>query len=400
MPARLLIVGASARAAAQSAHRAGIAVSAVDLFADQDLCEIADVISCPAHDYPQALPALAARLPASPFCYVGGLENHPEVVAELQATRPLLGVPPATLRRCRDPFQLLELAQREGLSIPETRYDPPDPADDASWLRKPFASSGGLGMQLCCSADSIASQAGQAIGVSSRHYFQRYQPGTVCAGSFWADANGCRLLGVSHQLTAGARCGAAAQFAYAGSVGPLVLDPADAQAWDTLGRCVAHHFQLEGLFGIDAICANAPGAAPMMLEVNPRYTASMELWDLVSSPLGQPEWLPLMGAWLGATRSEASGRPRAAGKFILYAQRSQSITPQWLARLRNYLRAGEWLADIPRVPLGVAAGRPITTVIVTGRSYQSVLARVHTLARETESLTGGAAERPSSGSRG
>ena len=91
----LLILGASARAAAASAVRAGLAPRAIDLFADADLraiCSAAQV-----DDYPEGLFAAAIEAPAAPWMYTGGLENYPRLVDDLAARRPLGAI---GARRC------------------------------------------------------------------------------------------------------------------------------------------------------------------------------------------------------------------------------------------------------------------------------------------------------------
>ena len=57
----LAILGASARAAAQSAIRAGLSPWCADLFADRDLCAMASVARCERHDYPHGLLDLMER---------------------------------------------------------------------------------------------------------------------------------------------------------------------------------------------------------------------------------------------------------------------------------------------------------------------------------------------------
>ena len=77
----LAIVGASVRAAAMSALRAGLAPVAVDLFADADLRAL-----CPAErvtSYPRGLAEWLADAPAGAWLYTGGLENHPVLVASM-----------------------------------------------------------------------------------------------------------------------------------------------------------------------------------------------------------------------------------------------------------------------------------------------------------------------------
>jgi predicted ATP-grasp superfamily ATP-dependent carboligase len=72
----LLIVGASGRAAAASARRAGFDPYVIDLFADADTRRLAETVRCPIERYPGAIPELARRLPPGPFLYGGRLPFH------------------------------------------------------------------------------------------------------------------------------------------------------------------------------------------------------------------------------------------------------------------------------------------------------------------------------------
>jgi hypothetical protein len=101
---QLILVGASARAAAFSALRAGLEPYAIDCFADRDLAAV-----CPAvridrypHDFEPAL----ARAPHAPWIYTGGLENHPRLVERLARLRPLLGNAGRGLQEARQPTRL------------------------------------------------------------------------------------------------------------------------------------------------------------------------------------------------------------------------------------------------------------------------------------------------------
>src|SRR6516164_4132875 len=87
----LLIFGASARAAAFSALRAGLRPWCADLFADADLqCR------CPATrieggQYPDTLVEMSRNAPPGPWMYTGGLENHPALVGRITKRHPLWG---------------------------------------------------------------------------------------------------------------------------------------------------------------------------------------------------------------------------------------------------------------------------------------------------------------------
>ena len=99
----LLIVGASGRAAAASAIRAGYDPFVIDLFADADTHRLCPVLKCDPAVYPHGFIPLAEKAPASPWMYTGGLENYPEVVEAISQRRELIGFGSEDLRRMRDP---------------------------------------------------------------------------------------------------------------------------------------------------------------------------------------------------------------------------------------------------------------------------------------------------------
>ena len=107
MNSPLLIVGASVRAAAESASRAGFQPFAIDLFNDVDLKRIAKCRL--STNYPYDLPALAADFPPMPMLYTGALENYPDIITELSKTHNLLGNTAERIQKLRDPIQLREL---------------------------------------------------------------------------------------------------------------------------------------------------------------------------------------------------------------------------------------------------------------------------------------------------
>jgi hypothetical protein len=105
---RVLVVGGSTRAAAWSARRAGLQPVCADLFADLDTRQIAEVVHV--RDYPCSLPQDVAHINADGWFYTGGIENHPDLVEQMDrpdaSYGPLLGTSAAALRLIRDPFWL------------------------------------------------------------------------------------------------------------------------------------------------------------------------------------------------------------------------------------------------------------------------------------------------------
>src|SRR2546430_2673355 len=120
--ASLLIVGASARAAAASARRAGFEPWCADLFGDSDLrAMVPESVRCPANRYPGGLANLLAHAPIAPWIYTGGLENHPKLIKTMAALRPLWGNGPEALRASRDPFAVQSVLRDAGLQALQVR---------------------------------------------------------------------------------------------------------------------------------------------------------------------------------------------------------------------------------------------------------------------------------------
>ena len=93
----VLIVGASTRAAAFSALRAGLKPRCLDHFVDRDLMAICTVDRVEAQEGAAGLERLALGLPPGPWLYTGPLENHPDRVERISRTHRLHGKAAETL---------------------------------------------------------------------------------------------------------------------------------------------------------------------------------------------------------------------------------------------------------------------------------------------------------------
>ncbi|MCA9266622.1 MAG: ATP-grasp domain-containing protein [Planctomycetales bacterium] len=349
----ILIVGASGRAAAQSARRAGVKVGVADLFGDVDLRQCASFHPLPVGRYPAEIARLVRNLSShyAAAAYVGAIENYPEIVDEMSANLPLLGNPADTLRVVRDPERFAtEFAARHWPTARITLNRPPAVADGGRWLCKPFRSAGGNGIQF--THDSNTDK------VRSDVYYQQFIPGIGYSGSYVANGSRCRLLGVCQQLAGRNKSSHrdAAPFRYVGSIGPLSMPPDFQMAWQQLGQSATEAFQLRGVFGIDTIVTEQQTIIP--LEVNPRFTASMELIDRGCD-------ISCFGTHVAAcTTGELPGATIIATslweKQIVYARRAFRVSERCLATLLNGDR--DWCyADIPPAESTIRAGQPITT---------------------------------------
>ncbi len=87
----LILFGASVRAAAFSAIRAGLRPWCCDLFADADLQNVCPARALPPADYPEGFVEVCARAPAGPWMYTGALENYPALIERMSKLRTLWG---------------------------------------------------------------------------------------------------------------------------------------------------------------------------------------------------------------------------------------------------------------------------------------------------------------------
>jgi uncharacterized protein len=384
----VLILGASARAAAQSARRAGFAVSAIDLFADDDLAACADAIRC--DDYPRNLMALSREAPSGPWMYTGGLENHPSIVSAISANRPLWGNDAKVLREVRNPTALFEALSAAGLPAVEAHHDMHEVPRDGNWLAKPVAGCGGLRVHVF-DDDSSLMRGDNAIRPAFRAklwFFQRRVAGVSASAVFVAAAGHTVLLGTSEQLV-GQPWSGAGPFQYAGSLGPLVVNdaPLPESILDEVaqtGSVLAERFRLTGLFGIDGI-VDEKRFWPV--EVNPRYTASCEVIErLTGINAVATQVAACERAALPNANDETPPR-RAAGKLIVFATRDcvYGETASACVRQRNADAALPRVADIPAVGSKFIAGQPVVTVLAEGVDVREVREQLINQASELRS---------------
>jgi predicted ATP-grasp superfamily ATP-dependent carboligase len=381
---QLLIVGSSARAAAWSARRAKFSPVAIDQFADTDLAECGPAVKV--GDLRHESEAAAREAPSSPWMYTGPLENDPELVERISRNRTLWGNSAAVLRQVRDPWRLAAVLTESGLPCPQLR-PPGETATAGRWLRKPLSSGGGRGVRQWAvphpGGTPSAGPAPQSI-LPTRCYLQQFIPGMVASAVFVAGRRELQLLGMTQQLV-NVRWTGSPRFGYAGSLISSRLTRTHAAQFARIGRCLADAFDLRGLFGVDAI-VNRRGVWP--IEVNPRYTASVEVIERATG-------IGALSLHAAACRDEPIVvRPEIpadlrCGKAIVYARNSIEIGrpfAEWVAEM-NAGRSWPRVADIPAVGQHFDAGQPVVSVLAEGGSATAVRRELRRLAARVVQLT-------------
>ncbi len=359
----LILFGACTRAAAFSALRAGMRPWCADLFADADL-----QTRCPAMRLPGRYPDgflqwIGAELPG-PWMYTGGLENRPWLVERLARRRPLWGNDCPALLKARNPAVVYAAVRAAGLPAPAVRAFFRRPPAAGRWLVKPIWGLGDF-IHFWTAADA-------ADRPSLLVYLQEYVEGESRSAVYCGDGKRAWLLGVSRQLV-GADWLHAAPFRYCGSIGPLPVDAATRAALEKLGSALARRCGLRGLFGVDGVVRDG-GFHPV--EVNPRYTASVEVLEYADG-LSALAWH--RSAFAASPRpAPAADAPTACvGKAVYFAPCDLTFPAEgpWADVLRSPPPLDEppAFADIPHPGTHIKAGRPVLTFFVRGDTPEDCL---------------------------
>ncbi len=389
MAARILIVGVSTRALAESAKKAGYDFLTLDYFGDYDQkgwCENYSLKRDSNQAYgAAALYEVSRRLQYQAVVYTASLENYPHIVRRLAAGAeragsvggpPVLGNRPEVLAKVRHAPTVLRFLACQGVPVPETlgagqTANGPDAAGDRRWLRKPIRSGGGRHIRFW--------PGNRPVGAG--FVLQQYLAGRPCSMGFIANGRDAVVLGVSEQWIGRPEFGGR-DFTYCGNIYPLPGHEDTASA-DLMHRLTAIataltcEFDLVGLNGMDFILAEGH---VWPVEINPRYTASMELMEwAVGCSMFDWHVRAVCEDVLPTTDAVQHAQNRAYySKAILYAERDCRAPDlsDWAERdIRDVPFPGE---DMP-------AGSPICTVLASGATADACYAR---LMEQVEQLKG------------
>jgi predicted ATP-grasp superfamily ATP-dependent carboligase len=354
-PRRLLLVGLSARQLAQSAQRAGWRPQVLDLFADEDTCAAAE--SCHAvpavgHEFDrECLLAMARRLGppdrATSLIYGSGLDCRPDLVEELAAGRVLFANSPATLRLIKQPETFFPLLESLGIPYPDTRFSRPEPGD--GWLVKSACSEGGRGVRW---ANSVG-----ATGLPG--YYQRRLEGDALSVLFLANGRRASIIGFNTQWTV-VQPGEQ-PFRFAGASNQAELGSSQR---DEVIRYVQRLAGAAALRGLNSLDFMLDGEGCRVLEVNPRPSATMGLYDGDFARGLLYEHVRACNGHLDAN----SGRPspaEARGFKVIYA-----LDP---VVIPDGMRWPSWSADRPRPGTFIPPDEPLCTINGSGADLRQQL---------------------------
>ncbi len=391
----VLIVAYSGRALAHAAKAASLYATVVDQFCDSDTMAIADAtlrLNFPPERanaklesackplrklFRQPSAILGGLPPISGVLLGGGCENRPSLIQQIQSfagETQQLGLPsPKSLEQLRDRQFYRSAAEHAGCGFPTSMSvksfsaDQPH-TDQRAWLLKSPNSAGGLGVQRIATGQRLPTS------LHSKQYCQQLIPGRQLGVTLIVGPSGTRLAGCTESLsqrdwqpTAPARH--LNEFLYRGSWGPIELSSQQAAQVLRIGDYCASRTGWQGWLQADFI--EDASRQLWLLEINPRWTAGMEV--LVRAGVCNPvtEHLKALGRNIAAGPSSAQAR---CAKAVWYADRDLTAAQLHAAATRAQSKlnalspAGSrefLLCDIPS-PTGdpVLTGHPGLTVVV------------------------------------
>ena len=404
----ICLMGASCRAAAQAAARAGCTrILAWDDFLDADLLEIAQARSLA--DFPEDSPQSLAELQGIPLVLCGGMENRPDFIQRRIDQGMLCGVTGDMLRQLRSLESWQRWASESRIGWPTTVQDLSDPRLDSvrseSWMLKPLGRAGGVHVRAIASLEGLDRVANlgldPGIPKSDLWYLQQYVPGISIGVSYCTDSNWntgsnwntqsseppkTRIVGIARSILS-EELDAPLPWIYRGSLAPYSVSPSVRASLERFAKTVAQSTGIRGLWQADFQID--PNGQLWLLEINPRWSASMELHEL----LQEYSWITehvriLCNGESKRVPSPGSPAGQQVAKGILYAPHGMHLSVAqvdrlgrsgWHGTLRELETAEFCLADIPQSdPLGVdfAEGMPIVTVLVAGEKNADLLEKI------------------------
>jgi predicted ATP-grasp superfamily ATP-dependent carboligase len=357
-------VGASTRAMMDVMARGGRpATGAIDLYQDVDT-QAMSAWSIRIRDL-EDVPRMAARMtrdtgPAG-ILLGGGMENVPDAVESIESNPGLrlLGCPAEAIRRARDPELVAHVLSEAGLPWLKVRTGLKDSRIDDGWIAKPLKSAGG---------DRIYRDRLPRKENPREFWLQEWVRGKCCGATFVGHGEGAELLGCCLHL----RSTKGHRYRYEGSAGPVRLPKEVRECLSKMGDCLSRRLGLRGWFGIDFVVS---GRRPLVLEINPRFTQSMEILDGRSVASLLAAHLAAIGQ--AAAREaipSATTSGRLAGKRILYndADSDLRISADAHQALWRWNRDDQSVRDVPPASAVIPAGAPICTVWSTADSLPGV----------------------------
>jgi predicted ATP-grasp superfamily ATP-dependent carboligase len=348
----ILIIALSARPFVAAAVQAGFKVSAIDGFADSQTQAIANMTSVAPFDndgfQAEALLAIIDTLDTNRyigFIYGSGFEAQPTLLAEIAKRMPLLGNLPATLASVKSPRIFFSACARLGVAHPQT-WTQANASLPLDGLVKAVGASGGGHVQPYSNAK---------VSLDKQCYAQQKLHGLPVSVLFLAYAQQAALVGFNELMLAPTL---ALPYRYGGAVSQIDLTASEQDQLLKAAQQLTAEFSLLGLNSLDAVLQD--GVA-YVLEINPRLSASVGLYETVDGEMS------LLAMHVAACKqaktytlpSSVAVKSGSVAQAVIYSELPLSIPANFIWP--------DWVQDCPspQSSIQMHAGEPICTVLAS-----------------------------------
>jgi predicted ATP-grasp superfamily ATP-dependent carboligase len=345
IPEYILIIASSVRLLAQAAKNAGLKPLVIDIFVDRDTQQYAEafkrVSSLSETQLTSVVDHFIQRYGVTHVIYGSGFEYYPESLRYLDNKLIVLGNSIDTFLRTQDKSDFFSSLDKLSIPYPEVCFVAPN--NQAGWLVKPIQGQGGLGIQRYRPKQQVRSLV----------YWQKFQAGAQYSVLFLADGKSAQMIGFNTQWTID--LGEGREFIFSGIINSCELLNEDKERITDWLHKLACEFRLKGLNSLDFIQADDK---IFVLEINPRPSASMQLYDadLLSRHIKSSQ---------GQLTDYAPSKKGYTGYQIVYAK--QDITIPY---------AFEWpngCMDLPEFGVTYRTGEPVCSIIAHQKQAHLVM---------------------------
>ncbi|TAK61892.1 ATP-grasp domain-containing protein [Methylobacter sp.] len=346
----ILIVAGSARMLVQAAKNAGLKPLVIDLFADLDTQGYAEdfrqINSLAEQDLAPAVDYFVEHYAVEHVIYGSGFECYLESLRYLNSRLIMLGNHPDVFAGQLDKQAFFSILDQLNIPHPGVVFSAPDYADD--WLLKPMQGQGGFGIKRYHVGDNAKTPV----------YWQKFQAGAPHSVLFLANGQQAQVVGFNSQWSV--RLSETEEFVFSGVINSTDLSDAHKAVITGWLKQLVPVFGLKGLNSLDFIHADD---CSYVLEINPRPSASMQLYDQdlltrhIQSCLGTQSCnsVTYSGAWKDY---------HSIGYQIVYAERDLIIP--------DHFEWPNWCMDLPKSGNMCRTGQPICSIIAHQKNSRSV----------------------------
>ncbi|MEM3616979.1 MAG: ATP-grasp domain-containing protein [Candidatus Bathyarchaeia archaeon] len=388
---KLLVIGVDTAFIASSAKSAGYNVYAVDYFDDVDLRWVCDDYKSAIEHYkgedykgkstffnPHVLLEMTKKFMekrhVDAVLLSSGLDDHIDILYELNSIAPILGNPPSVIRNVREKQRFFNKLKALGIAYPKTVvvksiFEAKEAAASIGYpvVLKPEGGFGGIGIRVASTPSEILEAFSSASKMVDKVVVQKLIKGFHASISVLAGKKDVKVLSINEQLLGLPSVYQNEPFGYCGNIVPFQVAESLFEKCHRTAEKIALNFGLMGSNGIDIVISE--DEMPYVIEVNPRFQGTL---GCVEKVLG----INLVDAHVKACLYNQLPTIKSPSKFctrlILYAP-SRVIVPD--------LTPLQGVRNIPPPHSIIEKGEPLCSVLAEGENREISLQKANNLAK-------------------